>query len=144
MYANDLGFKVTNEMAFLTTLVKEYVEEGVSVSVTLSGVGGRYSASTLVWKPESEDENKESKEVTMFFKGEYGEEDVINILTFFDKYYVPWYLDQDSKEKAAEVEKSNDELLTFIAASNIHVQPGQLHEQEKRKTKIHPTRRLFR
>ena len=121
MYANDLGFKVTNEMAFLTTLVKEYVEEGVSVSVTLSGVGGRYSASTLIWKPESEEENKESKEVTMFFKGEYSEEDVINILTFFDKYYVPWYLDQDSKEKAAEVEKSNDELLTFIAASNIHV-----------------------
>ena len=27
MYANDLGFKVTNEMAFLTTLVKEYAEK---------------------------------------------------------------------------------------------------------------------
>ena len=121
MYANDLGFKVTNETAFLTTIVKEYEKEGVSVSVTLSGVGGRYAASTLVWKPESEEENKESKEVVMFFKGEYGEEDVINILTFFDKYYVPYYLDQSSEEKAAAVEKFMDELLTNIAATNIHV-----------------------
>lgn len=121
MYANDLGFKVTNETGFLTTIVKEYEKEGVSVSVTLSGVGGRYATSTLVWKPESEEENKESKEVVMFFKGEYGEEDVINILTFFDKYYVPYYLDQSSEEKAATVEKFMDELLTNIAATNIHV-----------------------
>ena len=121
MYANDLGFVVTNEATFLTTIVKEYKEEGVSVSVTLSGVGNIYSASTRVWKPESEDENKESKEITMFFKGEYGEEDIINILTFFDKYYVPYYLDQNSEEKAAAVKKSMDEVLTNIAASNIHV-----------------------
>lgn len=121
MYANDLGFVVTNEATFLTTIVKEYKEEGVSVSVTLSCVGSIYSASTLVWKPESEDENKESKEITMFFKGEYGEQDVINILTFFDKYYVPYYLDQNSEEKAAAVKKSMDEVLTNIAASNIHV-----------------------
>ena len=121
MYANDLGFVVTNEATFLTTIVKEYKEEGVSVSVTLSGVGSIYSASTLVWKPESEDENKDSKEITMFFKGEYGEEDIINILTFFDKYYVPYYLDQNSEEKAAAVKKSMDEVLTNIAASNIHI-----------------------
>ena len=42
MYANDLGFVVTNEATFLTTIVKEYKEEGVSVSVTLSGVGSKY------------------------------------------------------------------------------------------------------
>lgn len=120
MYANDLGFVVTNEATFLTTIVKEYKEEGVSISVTLSGVGGIYSASTLVWKPESEDENKDSKEITMFFKGEYGEQDVINILTFFDKYYVPYYLDQNSEEKIANVRKFKDELLTNIAASNIN------------------------
>ena len=28
MYANDLGFVVTNEATFLTTIVKEYKEEG--------------------------------------------------------------------------------------------------------------------
>ena len=120
MSANDLGFVVTNEATFLTTIVKEYKEEGVSVSITLSGVGSIYSASTLVWKPESEDENKDSKEITMFFKGEYGEQDVINILTFFDKYYVPYYLDQNSEEKIANVRKFKDELLTNIAASNIN------------------------